>query len=57
MEIHKDDREWIVRLFNWNKDCPKLYYPCNYHGCLMLRDDGVEDDACTKENCLARYKD
>ena len=49
MEIHKDDRKWVVRLHFDNENCPNLYFPCNYHGCSLLTD--VTDDKCTFENC------
>lgn len=50
-EVIKDNREWLVTLTLPNTECPYLFFPRNIHGC-KLRRDVVDDERCSKENCM-----
>jgi hypothetical protein len=41
---------WNVSILVVNKRCPFVYYPADYIGCLIRKENCVGDE-CQKENC------
>jgi hypothetical protein len=41
---------WNVSILVVNKRCPFTYFPADYVGCLIRKENFV-DDECQKENC------
>jgi hypothetical protein len=45
---------WLVSISVINERCPFIYYPADYVGCLVRKENHLDNDECQKENCPFR---
>jgi len=55
MVVVKHSRDtWNVSILVANVRCPFIYYPASYIGCLVRKENYLDNDECQKENCPFR---